>query len=59
MTEDGVRVPSLRSLSKRDIYQANGRLYSDLAAAVAMMPDSDFEDDDKSRLSLLAFLRCL
>jgi cytochrome c peroxidase len=59
MTEDGVRVPSLRALSKRDIYQANGRLYSDLAAAVAMMPDSDFEDDDKSRLSLLAFLRCL
>ncbi len=59
VTEDGVRVPSLRGLAKRDIYQANGSLYSDLAAAVAMMPGSDFEDDDESRLSLLAFLRCL
>lgn len=59
MTEDGVRVPSLRGLSRRAIYQANGRLYTDLAAAVAMMPGSDFEDDDKSRLSLLDFLRCL
>ena len=59
MTEDGVRVPSLRGLSRRRVYQANGRLYTDLAAAVAMMPDSDFEDDEKSRLSLLDFLRCL
>ena len=59
ITEEGVRVPSLRGLSRRRTFQANGRLYSDLAAAVAMMPDSDFEDDEKSRLSLLAFLRCL
>lgn len=59
ITEDGVRVPSLRGLSKRRTYQANGSLYTDLAAAVAMMPDSDFEDDEKGRLSLLAFLRCL
>ena len=59
MTEDGVRVPSLRGLSRRRTYQANGRLYTDLAAAVAMMPDSDFEEDEKGRLSLLAFLRCL
>ena len=59
VTEDGVRVPSLSGLAKRNIYQANGRLYSDLAAAVAMMPGSDFGDDEKGRLSLLAFLRCL
>lgn len=59
MTEDGVRVPSLRGISRRRVFQANGRLYSDLAAAVAMMPDSDFEDDEKGRLSLMAFLRCL
>ena len=59
LTEEGVRVPSLRGLSRRKVYQANGRLYTDLAAAVAMMPDSDFEDDEKSRLSLLDFLRCL
>jgi cytochrome c peroxidase len=59
MTEDGVRVPSLRGLSRRGIYQANGSLYTDLAAAVAMMPESDFGDDDESRLSLLDFLRCL
>jgi cytochrome c peroxidase len=59
ITEDGVRVPSLRGLSKRGIYQANGSLYSDLAAAVAMMPESDFGNDDEGRLSLLAFLRCL
>lgn len=59
VTEDGVRVPSLRGLSRRRVYQANGRLYTDLAAAVAMMPDSDFEDDDGGRLSLLDFLRCL
>ena len=30
-----------------------------VAAAVAMMPESDFGEDDESRLSLLAFLRCL
>ena len=59
ITEDGVRVPSLRGLARRNVYQANGRLYTDLAAAVAMMPNSDFGDDDESRLSLLAFLRCL
>ena len=59
LTEDGVRVPSLRGLAKRRVYQANGRLYTDLAAAVAMMPDSDFDEDEKGRLSLLAFLRCL
>ena len=59
MTDDGVRVPSLRGLSRRGVYQANGRLYTDLAAAVAMMPDSDFGDDEKGRLSLLDFLRCL
>ena len=59
ITEDGVRVPSLRGLAKRRVYQANGRLYTDLAAAVAMMPDSDFDEDEKGRLSLLAFLRCL
>ena len=59
LTEDGQRVPSLRGISKRHVYQANGRLYTDLAAAVAMMPDSDFEEDEKGRLSLLAFLRCL
>jgi len=59
MTDEGLRVPSLRGLSKRHVYQANGRLYTDLAAAVAMMPESDFEDDEKGRLSLLAFLRCL
>lgn len=59
ITEDGKRVPSLRGLSARRTYQANGRLYTDLAAAVAMMPDSDFGEDDESRLSLLAFLRCL
>ena len=54
-----MRVPSLRGLAKRRVYQANGRLYTDLAAAVAMMPDSDFDEDEKGRLSLLAFLRCL
>ena len=59
VTEEGMRVPSLRGLSKRRVYQANGRLYSDLAAAVAMMPESDFDDDEEGRLSLLAFLRCL
>lgn len=59
VTEDGVRVPSLRGLARRRVFQANGRLYSDLAAAVAMMPGSDFGDDEKGRLSLLAFLRCL
>lgn len=59
MTEDGKRVPSLRGLAKRRVYQANGRLYSDLAAAVAMMPESDFDEDEKGRLALLAFLRCL
>ena len=59
ITDDGMRVPSLRGLSRRRVYQANGRLYTDLAAAVAMMPDSDFEDDDTGRLSLLDFLRCL
>lgn len=59
MTKDGVRVPSLRGLSRRKVYQANGSLYTDLAAAVAMMPDSDFGEDDKGRLSLLDFLRCL
>lgn len=59
MTEDGIRVPSLRGLSRRRVYQANGRLYSDLAAAVAMMPGSDFGEDHESRLALLAFLRCL
>ena len=59
MSGDGVRVPSLRGLSRRRVYQANGRLYTDLAAAVAMMPESDFGDDDESRLSLLDFLRCL
>lgn len=59
ITDDGMRVPSLRGLSRRRVYQANGRLYTDLAAAVAMMPDSDFEEDEKARLSLLAFLRCL
>ena len=59
MTPEGLRVPSLRGLAKRRVYQANGRLYTDLAAAVAMMPESDFEDDEKGRLSLLAFLRCL
>ena len=59
IAENGMRVPSLRGLSFRRVYQANGRLYSDLAAAVAMMPESDFEDDDKNRLSLLDFLRCL
>ena len=59
MTKEGVRVPSLRGLSRRRVYQANGSLYTDLAAAVAMMPDSDFGDDEKSRLSLLDFLRCL
>lgn len=59
VTDKGMRVPSLRGLSRRRVYQANGRLYTDLAAAVAMMPDSDFEDDEKGRLSLLAFLRCL
>lgn len=59
MTDDGLRVPSLRGLAKRDVFQANGRLYSDLAAAVAMMPNSDFGDDDNARLALLAFLRCL
>jgi cytochrome c peroxidase len=59
VTEKGERVPSLRGLSKRRIYQGGGNIYSDLAAAVAMMPDSDFEDDEKSRLALLEFLRCL
>ena len=59
VTEEGLRVPSLRGLSRRRVYQANGRLYTDLAAAVAMMPNSDFEDDEEGRLSLLAFLRCL
>ena len=59
VTEEGMRVPSLRGLSKRRVYQANGRLYVDLAAAVAMMPESDFDDDEEGRLSLLAFLRCL
>lgn len=59
VTEDGMRVPALRGLSSRRVYQANGRLYTDLAAAVAMMPDSDFEEDEEGRLSLLAFLRCL
>ena len=59
MSDDGVRVPSLRGLARRRTYHANGRLYTDLAAAVAMMPDSDFEEDEKGRLSLLAFLRCL
>jgi len=59
VTDEGVRVPSLRGLAKRRTYQANGRLYTDLAAAVAMMPGSDFGDDEKGRLSLLAFLRCL
>jgi cytochrome c peroxidase len=59
VTGDGVRVPSLRGLSRRRVYQANGRMYTDLAAAVAMMPESDFGDDDRSRLSLLDFLRCL
>lgn len=59
ITEEGVRVPSLRGLAKRRVYQANGQLYTDLAAAVAMMPDSDFDEDEKGRLSLLAFLRCL
>ena len=59
VTEEGTRVPALRGLSRRRVYQANGRLYTDLAAAVAMMPNSDFDDDEKGRLSLLAFLRCL
>ena len=59
IAENGIRVPSLRGLAKRNVYQANGSLYSDLAAVVAMMPESDFGEDDKSRLSLLAFLRCL
>ena len=59
ITEDGMRVPALRGLSKRRTYQANGQLYTDLAAAVAMMPDSDFEEDEENRLALLAFLRCL
>jgi cytochrome c peroxidase len=59
ITDDGMRVPSLRGLAKRNVYQASGRLYSDLAAVVAMMPGSDFGDDDESRLALLAFLRCL
>ncbi len=59
LTGEGVRVPSLRGLSKRRTFQANGRLYTDLAAAVAMMPNSDFDEDEKGRLSLLAFLRCL
>ena len=59
VTKEGVRVPALRGLASRRIYQANGKLYSDLAAAVAMMPNSDFGEDEKGRLSLLAFLRCL
>ena len=59
ITPEGVRVPSLRGLAKRRVYQANGRLYTDLAAAVAMMPDSDFDADEEGHLSLLAFLRCL
>ena len=59
VTEKGVRVPALRGLSKRQLYEGGGNLYSDLAAAVAMMPNSDFGDDDASRLALLAFLRCL
>ncbi|MBO5940612.1 MAG: hypothetical protein J6R18_05405 [Kiritimatiellae bacterium] len=59
VTEDGIRVPSLRGLSKRNVFQANGKLYSDLAAAVAMMPGSDFGEDEKGRLSLLEFLRCM
>ena len=59
VTEDGIRVPSLRGLARRRVFHAGGRLYSDLAAAVAMMPESDFGEDDESRLSLLAFLRCL
>lgn len=59
ITENGVRVPALRGLSKRRLYEGGGNLYSDLAAAVAMMPGSDFGDDDASRLALLAFLRCL
>jgi hypothetical protein len=37
VTEDGVRVPSLRGLARRRVFQANGRLYSDLAAAVAKL----------------------
>ena len=59
VTEDGKRVPSLRGIAKRRTYQANGRLYTDLAAAVAMMPDSDFEENEKGHRALLAFLRCL
>ena len=59
MTEKGVRVPSLRGLSRRSVYQAGGRLYTDLAATVAMMPGSDFGDDEDGRLSLLDFLLCL
>ncbi len=59
VTEDGERVPALRGLSGRRVYQAMGRLYTDLAAAVAMMPGSDFEGDEGGRLDLLAFLRCL
>lgn len=59
VTDEGMRVPALRGLAKRRVYQANGRLYTDLAAAVAMMPDSDFGEDEKGRISLLEFLRCL
>ena len=59
VTDKGKRVPSLRGLSKRRTYQGDGNMYSDLAAAVAMMPNSDFDGDEENRLALLAFLRCL
>lgn len=59
VTEQGQRVPSLRGLAKRRKFQGGGNMYSDLAAAVAMMPGSDFDGDEEARLALLAFLRCL
>ena len=47
MPKEGLRAPSLHGLAKCRVYKANGRHNADLAAAIAMMPESDFGDCEK------------
>ena len=60
---------SFRPMMGEFLLYVHGRLFGGIyddrllvkpvPAAVAMMPNSDFDEDEKGRLSLLAFLRCL